>query len=64
MGSPLGLELRRVVSCHVGARNPVQVIWKSSQGFLAGEVSHFSSSNYDNDGDDDVHLKVQVSVWK
>lgn len=28
----LELELQKVVSCHEGARNRVQVFWKSSQG--------------------------------
>lgn len=53
MCSPLGLELCRVVSCRMNVCNPVQVIWKNS---------HFSSSNFDDDGDYEVRLKVQVSV--
>jgi hypothetical protein len=28
---PLGLELLMVISHHVGAWNPIQVLWKSSQ---------------------------------
>lgn len=30
---PLELELRAVVSCHVGAKNQIQLLWKNSNAF-------------------------------
>lgn len=30
IGDPLGLELQAVVSCQVGARNCIEIWWKSS----------------------------------